>query len=291
VPRGVDRMSPLRFISSANLSVFFCVPSLASAISTALVPASLPGLRLSLFCGEPLPAMLASRWAAAANNSELYNLYGPTEATIAISAFRWVRGASDQSSNGIVKIGRVFSDHFAAVVSEQGCLCAPNEVGELLLAGPQVASDYLFPFGASDSFIDLPAFNEGKCYRTGDIVGRCVDGSYEFRGRRDDQVKISGYRIELGEIEFHLRAVTDCDQVAAIALTTAEGKTVVAGFVSSSVKMPSQQILKALRSRIPDFMIPASVPVVPSFPLNANGELDRRELRRRVQDPAGVIPE
>ena len=101
-------MAPAKFIRQHELTMWFSVPSVVALLSRMrlLTPGAFPSLRWSLFCGEPLPAVAAQAWQAAAPNSQVENLYGPTEATIAITHYRWQTDVSPgQCVNGVVPIG------------------------------------------------------------------------------------------------------------------------------------------------------------------------------------------
>lgn len=281
IPSASDRRSPLRYIQGAQLTAFFCVPSLAAAVGAGLTPNCLQNLRISLFCGEPLPNRLAELWSGAAQNSEIVNLYGPTETTIAISAFWWRRHARERcSSRGIVYIGRIFPDHEYAIVAPDLRRCREGEQGELLISGPQVTSGYLSPESASASaFIELP-YSEGKrWYRTGDIARDLGDRILEFYGRYDEQVKIAGHRIELGEVEYHLRDLTGSELAAAVIARAPSGRDHIIAFVESKPHIDCQSILNALRDRLPGYMVPSEVRSLTAFPTNASGKLDKAQMR------------
>ena len=117
-------------------------------------------------------------------------------------------------------------------------------------------------------------------YRTGDLVRYLADGNLEFLGRTDDQVKISGYRIELGEVEAALAALAELREAAVIARTGSDGeKQLVAYVVPAPGSSPGAADLRAtLRSKLPDYMVPAVFVTLDRLPLTPHGKVDRKSL-------------
>jgi amino acid adenylation domain-containing protein len=275
-------LNPGRFISNARLSVWFSVPSIAVFMRQlgGLKPGMYPELRWVLFCGEPLPLALALDWAAAAPNSVVENLYGPTETTIACTAYRIDPSRADvDSERGIVPIGWALSTSSVLVVDPALKEVSPGEIGELLVAGEQVATGYWRdPVRTNESFVTLPGRVE-RYYRTGDRVRRSVaDGPLVYLGRMDHQVKVGGHRVELGEIESALREVSGADTVVAIDWPrTLSGASGIVAFVAAPDLDPTR--LRAdVAARLPDYMVPRTIYVLPQMPLNANGKVDRAAL-------------
>src|SRR5206468_3742949 len=154
----------------------------------ALRPGAFPTLRLSLFCGEALPAGLARAWAAAAPSSVVDNLYGPTEATIACTAHRF-DPSDDGGPGGLVPIGAPLGETRVHVVDESLRPVRAGEPGELLLSGPQIVDGYFDDEAATArAFVSPPGFGRG--YRTGDRVAAvALGGPLHFLGRFDTQIK------------------------------------------------------------------------------------------------------
>src|SRR5262249_53113877 len=158
------------------------VPSIVALLrkKDLLKPNSLPSLRWSLFCGEPLPRTSAEAWQAAAPQSIVENLYGPTELTIACFVHRWDPERSPAlCANDIVPIGRPFDGLGAVVVGEQLDAVAPQQPGELCVCGPQTAPGYWRDQAKTDErFVSLPKVDSSglRFYRTGDRVARTASG-------------------------------------------------------------------------------------------------------------------
>ncbi|MBG0819954.1 amino acid adenylation domain-containing protein [Planomonospora sp. ID91781] len=233
-----------------------------------------PGL-LAIAGGETLDAALAGQILPRVR--ELWNTYGPTEATVASIQHR-VR----PHEPGPVPIGLPMPGERAYVVDSELRLAAPGAVGELLLGGAGVTRGYRGrPELTAAAFVDDPFVPGGRCYRTGDLVRWRPDGTLEFHGRRDHQVKVRGYRIEPGEIEAVLREVAD----GAVAVAGSGAQAHLVGYVVPETADPAAAE-RHLRSRLPGHMVPRRWVVLPALPTLPSGKVDRRALPEPVDDPA-----
>lgn len=281
-------MAPAKFIRDHALTMWFSVPSVVGALvkMRLLQPTSLPSLRFSLFCGEPLPATYAQAWQEAACNSTVENLYGPTEATIAISNYRWDATQSAQECfNGIVPIGRIFKGQTARVVDENRQAVAAGEVGELCLSGVQVTTGYWHnPEKTREQFVYLPGDENALWYRTGDLAKQDKDGSLLYVGRIDYQVKIRGHRVELQEIEEVVRKACGTGQVVSLPwpVRNGSGEGVVA-FVSGIESLDHGRIVAYCGGVLPEYMVPKKIFLLNEMPLNVNGKIDRQQLVRILE--------
>jgi amino acid adenylation domain-containing protein len=287
-PSERDRMTPTRFIRDRRLTCWFSVPSvgvLARRLGL-LKPGVLPSLRLSLFCGEPLPVDLATAWAESAPASIVENLYGPTEATISCTVYRWdPRSSPAEAVHGTVPIGSPLPGTRVMVVDEDLREVAPGAAGELLIAGPQVSAGYWRdPQKTAAAFVVPPGRDEVH-YRTGDRVLRSrEDGPLCFLGRTDSQIKVMGHRVELGEVEAVLRDVCDTDEVVAVGWPrTATGASGIVAFASSLTVDP-EIALEVARRRLPAVMVPRQLRVLAELPLNPNGKIDRNALLQSLEE-------
>ena len=281
-PAENQLLEPSRYVRDSRLTVWFSVPSAAMLMRRfgALKPNAFPELRLSLFCGEALPADLAAAWSAAAPNSMLENLYGPTEATVACTAQRW---PPPPASNGLVPIGRPFGQMVTRIVDDSLEEVPPGEAGQLFLAGPQVVAGYLDDTEATErAFVTIPGLGRG--YLTGDRVRQAVaDAPLEFLGRLDSQVKVLGHRVELGEVEAVLREEARADAVALGWPRTPSGAAGIVAFVADP-SLDRVALRQALTGRLPDYMVPRELHLVDEIPLNANGKHDRNALVARLEE-------
>ncbi len=276
-----ELLAPARFIRDAGLTVWFSVPSVPMLMkrTRTLTPGVFPDLRLSLFCGEPLPESIAATWAAAAPRGALVNLYGPTEATIAIAEYAWTPdGSGGAARHGVVPLGRLFPGHRGALLGEDGDATEGPGRGELCLCGPQVTAGYLNdPERTARQYVALPGLSGGPWYRTGDVVERDGSGCLYFHGRVDSQIKLNGHRIELQEVDHVLRAVSGTDLAVTVAWpVTEEGVRGLVGCVGAPADAAA--LLAGCRERLPDYMVPARIVFPETLPLNSNGKIDRKAL-------------
>jgi amino acid adenylation domain-containing protein len=286
-PPAEALLNPDRFIRDNELSVWFSVPSLGLIMKQlrALKPGRYPSLRLSLFCGEPLPVELAEAWATAAPNSQVENLYGPTELTVACTSYTWDTATSArESSQGLVPIGYPYPGMTAAIVDEDLLEVAPGEIGELVMDGPQRTAGYWRNAEATArAYVQLPG-RDGLYYRTGDRVRRSAAGApMTYVGRTDSQIKVLGYRVELGEVESRLREEPGVETAVALGWPmTSAGAAGIAAFVSGQ-NLDGPAIQLRLKSKLPQYAVPRTIHLISRFPQNANGKIDRDGLRKLLQ--------
>jgi D-alanine--poly(phosphoribitol) ligase subunit 1 len=279
---GADLLSPSRIINREHITCWFSVPALGLIMqrTRALKLEALQSLRVSLFCGEPLPASLAEQWQLAAPNSVVENLYGPTEATIAFTRYRFDANATPlQSRYGLVPLGWAFPGLSTAIVSPEGLSLSGDAKGELWLAGPQVTPGYLnSPEQTAARFCEHESMPSTIWYRTGDIVERGPEDLLHFVGREDDQIKFRGHRISLLEIENALREAAAVQVAVAVAYPrTAHEVLGITGIVQGD---PSQHeaTMAGLAARLPDYMIPHKLVFVRQIPRTPVGKIDRKAI-------------
>jgi amino acid adenylation domain-containing protein len=275
-------LAPARFIRNERITYWFSVASAAMLMERqgTLKPGVFPLLRVSMLCGEPLPAGAAAAWAAAAPGSVLYNVYGPTETTMELAFYRWLPERSIAACRrGIVPIGVPFDDHQHLLLDTQEREIDGAGRGELLLAGPQVTQGYWkLAERTAQSFVRLRD-RAGVWYRTGDLVERDENGVYHFVGRLDHQVKLRGHRIELGEIEAALREVAQTSLVAVVAHPVIDGNAQgLVAFVAGGSGAGVDVLRQGLAARLPAAMVPDRIERVDDLPLNANQKIDRNAL-------------
>ena len=238
--------------------------------------------------GEAMPRSLAERIGK--QPYRFINGYGPAECTP-------ISGLRDVTSPDLYRnIGSGTHYGTFVVVDEQMQRVRPGEEGELLIGGPQVFSGYLNrPDLTEERLIDNPFADTRekapKLYHTGDIVRLLPDGSCEFVGRRDSQVKLYSHRIELGEIQVQIEK---CKEVHGAYVrmedTGASNKRIVAFIQPQDLKVCDSnesiidtidKIKKQIRVELPDYMIPTMWNFVPKFPININGKIDGSKLVNR----------
>ena len=276
-------MNAVKFARNSGLTVWNSVPSLASMLRQvkALAPDSLATLRVTVFGGEQLPANTISAWQSAAPNSQIFNLYGPTEATVFCLGHSVAAHLQLAPGRDVISIGTPLPGNEAMIVDENDRPVVDGTSGELLIAGNQLADGYL---EASElTARRFPSLNGKRWYRTGDLALRDVGGDFYCLGRLDNQVKIMGYRVELEEIDAHLRTVSGADVVGSIAWPlTDSGARGIVSFVHAS-GIDSEQVIDALKGRIPSYMLPSRVIALNEMPLNSNGKVNRHALRQLLE--------
>ncbi|QNP74887.1 amino acid adenylation domain-containing protein [Streptomyces roseirectus] len=230
--------------------------------------------------GEALPPVLAERLIAAVGS--VWNVYGPTETTIWSTAHRLGGDAPGRP----VPIGRPLANTRAHVLDERMRPLPAGVYGELYLAGDGVVRGYAGRPGlTAERFLPDPfAAPGGRMYRTGDLVRRLPDGTLEYRGRGDGQVKVRGHRIELGEIETAMARHPEVAE-AAVAVHGTGVDAILVGYVVWDGPTGSALALReTLRESLPDFMVPSALMELDALPLTPNGKLDRKALP--AVDPA-----
>ncbi|WP_067543771.1 non-ribosomal peptide synthetase, partial [Nocardia crassostreae] len=256
-------------------------PSMFAQLNAAgLVDRELPVLALG---GEAIDAALWSRLRSLAphggkSGTAVYNCYGPTETTVEAV----VAPVADYDTP---TIGTANAGMSGYVLDSMLRPVPRGVIGELYLSGPQLARGYIGrPATTSDRFVADPFVPGRRMYRTGDLVRRLPHGGFGYLGRADDQVKVRGYRVEIGEIETALRRLPGVDTAAVTVVRRAGGASLV-GFVVGEAGRAVDPVRSriALAERLPAYMIPARILVLPQLPTNANGKLDGHELTRRAE--------
>lgn len=224
--------------------------------------------------GEALTEDLASTLLAA--GGELWNVYGPTEITVWATAKR----VTMPQRGEVITVGTPLRDVTVRVVDRAGQPVPPGCAGELYIGGHGVGLGYRNREDLTrDRFVEDPTgMSEARMYRTGDGVRQRPDGELEFFGRLDSQVKVRGYRVELEEIEAQLRALAPIRNAAVAVHGRGGVETLVAFVVTDGSAIDARAIRAVLRERLPAYMVPVRVDVVPSLPMTPTGKLDRRAL-------------
>ena len=282
---AVNQASPARFIRDRRLTIWGSAPSAIGWMrdTRSLQPGSLPGLRYSSFGGEPLALASVIAWRAAAPNSAVDNLYGPTEVTVDCVG-QWVAPGAEPivtPGRGVLAIGTPHPGIELAVLGPDRRALPRGEVGEVAIAGDQLALGYL---GAPQLTAErFPSIDGKRWYLTGDLAVQDASGTFHHLGRIDNQIKIHGHRVELEDVEAHLRAIAGGGDVAAVAWPSENGvaKAIVAFVAGGAV--PPGEMRAALRRRLPPHSVPATIYELAALPRNIAGKLDRQALIARLE--------
>jgi polyketide synthase PksJ len=273
------RITTVHFVP-AMLRAFLQAPSLDRCQS----------LRRIIASGEALSPDLVRRCHAALG-AELHNLYGPTEAAVDVTWWPCPRTEAIDR----VPIGRPIANTQIYIVDRHGRPRPIGLPGELCIGGVQVGRGYWNqPALTAARFVPDPFSREpgARLYRTGDLARFLADGTIEYLGRGDGQVKIRGVRIELAEIEAALRSHPDVRDAIVQPHGEGDDRGLVAYVVSDAPVggrpgLPDRlpDLRAHLRARLPESFVPGSFVSLPAMPLLPNGKIDRRALR-----PASATP-
>ncbi len=260
------------FLRERDVTCMACCPTLLATIEQ-----DLPRLRLLLVGGEACPQSLVARWHRPGR--KILNSYGPTEATVTCTL-------TELSPDKPVTIGVPLPTYSIVILDPATDALMPNgELGEIGIAGVGLALGYMNRDELTmkkfiRDFVPVENNPSGRIYRTGDLGRIDANGEIEYRGRIDTQVKIRGYRIELNEIEAVLLGLP---QIAQAAVTTFEPEPGLVELVAyyafkQGAELARDAISKALRSKLPAYMVPAYLEELPVIPMTLSNKADYKRL-------------
>ncbi|RTQ90553.1 MULTISPECIES: non-ribosomal peptide synthetase [Stenotrophomonas] len=267
-----------RLVSEHRIEAWLSVPSLYDAVLTYCNGEGLESLRSVIVAGEALSHRVATRHAECMPASaRMYNEYGPTEACV------WCTVDLVDSRHPGKSIGKPIAGAPIYLLDQWGAPVPLGVPGEIHIGGVQVARGYLERPGlTAERFIQDP-FSPGpaaRMYRTGDLGAWQADGTIDYLGRNDHQVKVRGFRIELGEIEVALQGCPDVREAVVLLREDEPGdRRLVAYFISSSGDpVKAGELRAALARSLAEHMLPSAFVQLPAWPLTPNGKLDRQAL-------------
>jgi amino acid adenylation domain-containing protein/non-ribosomal peptide synthase protein (TIGR01720 family) len=259
----------LQLLQEQEITHLTLVPSALTALSSE----NLPALQNIIVAGEPCPPSLVIQWAS---GRRFFNAYGPTESTVCATV------AQCFEDMDVLPIGRPIANTKIYILDRYLQPVPIGVPGELHLASVGLAKGYLNRPELTDSKFIANPFSQklsDRLYKTGDLVRYGNDGQIEFVGRIDDQVKIRGFRIELGEIESVLNQYPQVkDAIVIVRQDELKTKRLYGYFIPKTEALTSQELRQFIQDRLPDYMIPAFLIPLESFPLTPNGKVDRRAL-------------
>ncbi len=268
-----------------------CTPSMARMLSMDdEAVGGLKALRRMMVGGEAFPPTLA-RDLKAVVPGQVMNMYGPTETTI------WSATQRVEKVNGIVPLGRPLANQEIFILDSRLQPVPPGVPGELVIGGAGVVRGYLHrPELTQERFIPHPirGASAGRAYRTGDLARHREDGSVEFLGRLDHQVKVRGYRIELGEIEAALLGHQQLREAVVMAREDSPGDLRLVAYLvinaenSAGTEPTASALRERLRELLPEYMVPGHFVFLPALPQTPNGKVDRKALP--APDAAPAVP-
>ncbi len=273
IPRD-DVLDPHRLATAlreTGATTMFLTVALFNRVA-AEAPDAFGHMRTLIVGGEALDPKWVRRVLESEPPERFLNGYGPTEVTTFACTHHVEQIDAEATS---IPIGRAIARTRAYVLDERMQVVPPGVHGELYLGGPGVAKGYLNrPELTAERFVSNP-FGDGELYRTGDIVRWLADGTIDFIGRRDHQVKLRGFRIELGEIEACLEQHSSVDEAACVVRGEGEERRLVAYVTGRD----ETAVLRAhVADALPAHMVPSAFVHLDLLPLDPNGKLDRRAL-------------
>jgi len=266
------------FLRQRRVTVMACSPTLLATIEQ-----DVPDLRILLVGGEACPQNLVARWYSPSRR--ILNTYGPTETTVTATM-------TELRPDKPVTIGLPLPTYSIVILDphKEDKTVPTGELGEIGIAGIGLALGYINRDDLTKQkfirdFLHIKDNPSGRIYRTGDLGRIDENGEIDYRGRIDTQVKIRGYRIELKEIE---AVLLDLPQVAQAAVTTFEAEEGVVEIVAyyafkQGIELPRSEILQALRSKLPVYMVPAFLEQVDAIPMTLSNKADYKRLPRPQQ--------
>ncbi|HEX6355331.1 amino acid adenylation domain-containing protein [Actinophytocola sp.] len=268
----------MRVLAERKITILQVVPSMLPALIDEPGWSGCGTLRLLFSAGEQLHAELVHRFLERLPEPaavDVWNTYGPTECAIDVTAHRF----DPAQRSGPVPIGTPIDGMRATVADEHGKPLPPGAKGELLAGGVGVGRGYLGRAClTAERFVPDPAGPAGaRLYRTGDLVRQRADGTLEYLGRIDHQVKVDGVRIEPGEVEAALAAYPGIRGVHVTGFPAAGGTRLAAYVHTDDGDVPSG-LHEYLAERLPGTHLPASYLGMTAFPTNGNGKVNRAAL-------------
>jgi amino acid adenylation domain-containing protein len=270
------------WMRSRRVTVAHLTPAMAQLLCGAKPGVRLDDLRYAFFGGDVLDARAVRELRRVAPNVTCVNFYGATETPQAMGYA--VVSANAEESGERIPLGKGIEGVQLLVLNARDALCGIGELGEIVVRTPHLSRGYLgdeemtrrrFPpnpiTGAADD----------RVYRTGDLGRYLPDGSVQFVGRQDAQVKLRGFRIELGEVEAAMREHPGVAEAVAILGKAPSGEDRLVGYfvpARGAALAQGAELRAFLRERLPEYAVPSALLEILAVPLTPNGKVDRRAL-------------
>ncbi|HLN64694.1 MAG TPA: amino acid adenylation domain-containing protein, partial [Symbiobacteriaceae bacterium] len=287
--KGIEALGA-SLTGQGDFSLVKLTPAHMELIARQLPPAkAAASTRALVIGGEALQPEALAFWREHAPNTALINEYGPTETVVGCCVY-WV--PADRPVTSTVPIGRPIANTQLYILDKFLQPVPVGVHGELYIGGDGVCRGYLNrPDLTGQRFLTTPY---GRLYKTGDLARWLPDGTIDFLGRIDEQVKMRGYRIELGEIETALAGCPGVDRATAVVRGDGpNGAKRLVGYVVADATVTVTALKEQLKRTLPEYMVPSAFVFLQELPLSPNGKVDRKALpapETAASDDAYVVP-
>ncbi len=265
-----DKEKFIAFLSDSGTTVSTFPPTYLDLLSMT----DIAGIRCVITAGEaarPQKAMEVVK-----SGKEYYNAYGPTECAVCVSTYEATLADIEEV---IIPIGSPIKNMQLYVLDELMEPVAIGVTGTLYASGIGVARGYLNNSELTEErFVSAPWNDKIRMYNTGDMARWKLDGTLEFLGRTDNQVKIRGHRIELGEVETVLEQVSIVKQAVVLVKEDEDNTKELIAYVVPETRFERDAIVSTLNTKLPEYMIPSYFMEINEIPLTTNGKVDKKAL-------------
>lgn len=263
-------------LSSNNVTRLVLVPTLLKGLLSLPQEELLPlkGIRYWTSSGETLSANVVKEFYDVFQDSCLLNIYGSSEVGADITYYDTRNLLPGMAS---VPIGSTISNIDLYIVNRWGQILPDGFEGELYVGGASLAAGYTDSTLTEERFVHLKNVSP-TLFKTGDLVRKNTDGTLEYLGRNDDQIKVRGHRVELAEVTALLREHVGTQDIVVIDSEHLGQTHLVAYIVNNKQLENTEQIYQLLSRELPEYMIPSAINVIKELPLTLNGKLNKKAL-------------
>lgn len=290
-----DPQRILAAIENYNATHIVFVPSMLNAFLDAIEEQdihSLKSLKYTIVGGEALSTATVNKFHKLTNETILVNIYGPTEATVYATCYNLDRNNVQCK----IPIGTPVANMGVYILDKSQNLVPTNVAGEICLSGIGLARGYINnPELTAERFVKNPYLSGEKMYKTGDIAKWRPDGTIEYLGRKDRQIKIRGFRVELGEIEARILQHSAVKEAVVKVFEDANSMKYLCAYLSTEEQIPLKELRSHISRELPEYMIPSHFVFVETMPKTINGKIDIEKLTEpsseKISDAEGTLEE
>lgn len=289
--RGFDPDAMAEYMHAHDVGVLKITPTHLLGLLDAANPERVLPRHCLILGGETVRPELVNTLRNLSPECMIVNHYGPTETTVGVLTHQVDPSSGNEAR---VPLGRPLSNVEAYILDKDFQPVPVGLPGELYIAGNGLARGYLQRSElTAERFLPNPFASQAgsRLYKTGDRARYAADGTIEFFGRGDHQVKLRGFRIELEEIESHLRKEAEIKDAVVMVRESADRTPRLVAYIVASPSLDLTALRRRLEMSIPEYMIPGIISVLPSLPLTSNGKVDRTALQTIEEHSVNGKPE